>query len=158
MPRIQRPERRTAESPDATVKLRIANVSKTFTKGTQTVEALRDIDLDVRDGEYVVLFGPSGCGKSTLLNLIAGFDAPTTGDILVDGQPVRKPGSDRLMMFQEHALFPWLNVIDNVAYGLLWEPEYRLRRRKQRQRARSSCKWCISRVSRSLRFTSCPAA
>src|SRR6187455_289020 len=106
MPRIQRPERRAAESPDATVKLRIANVSKTFTKGTQTVEALRDIDLDVRDGEYVLLFGPSGCGKSTLLNLIAGFDAPTTGDILVDGQPVRKPGSDRLMMFQEHALFP----------------------------------------------------
>jgi len=135
MPGLPRLRQRSAESPDSATKLRVANVSKTFYQGSQIVEALRDISLDVCDGEFVVLFGPSGCGKSTLLNLIAGFDAPTSGEILVDGQPVRKPGSDRLMMFQEHALFPWLNVIDNVAYGLRWEPEYRFRHRKQRQRA-----------------------
>jgi len=124
-----------AVAPPAVPKLRISQVSKSFPTGSQLVDALHGIDLDVRDGEYVVLFGPSGCGKSTLLNLIAGFEAPTTGEILVDGEPVRKPGNDRLMMFQEHTLFPWLNVIDNIRYGLRWEPAYRLRRRKQKQRA-----------------------
>jgi NitT/TauT family transport system ATP-binding protein len=93
------------------------------------------VNLDVREGEYVVLFGPSGCGKSTLLNLVAGFEAPTSGEILLDGKPVRGPSNDRLMMFQEHTLFPWLNVIDNVRYGLRWEDGYRFRWRKQRLKA-----------------------
>src|SRR5688572_22106700 len=102
------------------VKLRLEGVAKTFETATQTVEALQPLTLDVQEGEYVVLFGPSGCGKSTLLNLVAGFENPTAGRFILDGKPVKGPGNDRLMMFQEHALFPWLNVIDNVMYGLKW--------------------------------------
>ena len=117
------------------VQLRIAGVSKTFETALQTVEVLQNINMDIPAGEFVVLFGPSGCGKTTLLNLIAGFEAPTAGQILLDAKPIRGPGHDRLMMFQEHALFPWLNVLDNVVYGLRWEPEYRFRRRKQQERA-----------------------
>ncbi len=117
------------------VKLRITAVSKSFETTSQTVEVLQEVNVDILAGEFLVLFGPSGCGKTTLLNLIAGFAAPTTGQILLDGKPIRRPGNDRLMMFQEHALFPWLNVLDNVVYGLRWEPGYRFRRRKQRERA-----------------------
>jgi len=119
------------------VKLRLANVSKTFRNGTQTVEALAPLDLDVKEGEYTVLFGPSGCGKSTLLNLIAGFETPSTGEISLEGKPITRPGNDRLMMFQEHALFPWLSVIKNVMYGLKNEPQFRFRLKKQREAARS---------------------
>ncbi len=117
------------------VKLRLANVSKVFHNNEQTVEALAPVSLEIHEGEFVVLFGPSGCGKSTLLNLIAGFDAPTTGEITLEGRRVRRPGSDRLMMFQEHALFPWLNVIDNVTYGLRWLPGFRFRPLRRRRRA-----------------------
>src|SRR5947208_9565393 len=102
----------------APAKLRLANVTKTFENAGQNVEALKPINLEVNEGEYVVLFGPSGCGKSTLLNLIAGFDEPSSGEITLEDKPVIKPGSDRLMMFQEHTLFPWLNVLKNVLYGL----------------------------------------
>lgn len=118
-------------------KLRISNASKTFQSATQTAEALAPVDLEIREGEYVVFFGPSGCGKSTLLNLIAGFEKPTTGEITLEGEPVTRPGRDRLMMFQEHALFPWLNVIRNVMYGLKNEGRYRFRLRKQREAART---------------------
>src|SRR5204863_988757 len=84
--------------------LKLTDVSKTFESTTQQVEALQPINLEVSKGEFVVFFGPSGCGKSTLLNMIAGFEAPTGGRILLEGQPVTKPGPDRLMLFQEHAL------------------------------------------------------
>src|SRR5438045_9215248 len=120
----------------APVKLRLANVTKTFENAGQNVEALKPINLEIREGEYVVLFGPSGCGKSTLLNLIAGFEEPTSGEITLEGKPVTRPGSDRLMLFQEHGLFPWLNVIKNVMYGLKNERAYRFRPRKQRDVAR----------------------
>jgi NitT/TauT family transport system ATP-binding protein len=119
------------------VKLRLANVSKTFQNGTQTVEALAPLNLEVKEGEYVVFFGPSGCGKSTLLNLIAGFEAPSRGEISLEGHPITRPGNDRLMMFQEHALFPWLSVIKNVMYGLKNEPRFRFRLKKQREAART---------------------
>lgn len=121
----------------ASVKLRFKDVSKTFQSGKQEVEALAAVNLEIMEGEYVVFFGPSGCGKSTLLNMIAGFEAPDSGEILLEGVPVTKPGSDRLMVFQEHALFPWLNVIRNVMYGLKNEPGYRFRPWKQRRAARS---------------------
>src|SRR5262245_30456587 len=125
----------TGESSGApAVKLRLSNVTKTFESVGQTVEALKPINLEIQQGEFVVLFGPSGCGKSTLLNLIAGFQAPTSGEISLEGQPVTRPGSDRLMMFQEHALFPWLKVIDNVTYGLKWQRGYRFRPRARRQK------------------------
>src|SRR5215475_5546186 len=106
----------SSPAPAPSVKLRLTKVTKTFETLTQTVEALAEMSFEVKEGEYVVFFGPSGCGKSTLLNMIAGFEAPSTGEILLDEKPVSKPGPDRLMMFQEHALFPWLTVAENVIY------------------------------------------
>jgi NitT/TauT family transport system ATP-binding protein len=80
--------------------------------------ALQNIDLEIEQGEFVCIVGPSGCGKSTLLHLIAGLDRPTTGQVLVDGAPVQGPGTDRILLFQELGLFPWLTVRQNVEFGL----------------------------------------
>jgi NitT/TauT family transport system ATP-binding protein len=80
--------------------------------------ALQNIDLEIEQGEFVTIVGPSGCGKSTLLHLLAGLDHPTTGEITVDGEPVKGPGTDRILLFQELGLFPWLTVRQNVEFGL----------------------------------------
>ncbi len=82
------------------------------------IVALERIDLDVAKGEFVCLLGPSGCGKSTLLNAIAGFTQPTSGEILAFGKRVVEPQPERAMVFQEYALFPWMTVRENVAFGL----------------------------------------
>ena len=94
----------------------IQNLYKTY-PGVTPVKALEDIQLQVAPGELVALLGPSGCGKSTLLNLIAGFEQPTAGQLLVNGGVVSAPGPDRGVVFQEAALFPWLSVWDNVIFG-----------------------------------------
>jgi NitT/TauT family transport system ATP-binding protein len=92
------------------------NVSKTFS-GQNEVRALDGISLTVNEGEFAALLGPSGCGKSTLLNLLAGFENTTEGTLLFDGKTVTRPGPDRGVVFQEAALFPWLNVWQNVVFG-----------------------------------------
>lgn len=100
-------------------KLKIVNVSKTFQTGAGPVKALENISLSVDEGDFVsCIVGPSGSGKTTLLNIIAGLEKPDSGEVLVDGQKITGPGCDRLVLFQESALFPWLNVFDNVLFGL----------------------------------------
>ncbi len=82
------------------------------------VVALSSIDLDIGEDEFLTILGPSGCGKSTLLNIIAGFEHATDGEVRLDGQTIRDPGPDRGVVFQEYALFPWLNVVQNIEFGL----------------------------------------
>ena len=96
--------------------LKIENVSKMYPNTKKAI--LKDVSLEVMPGEFVCLVGPSGCGKSTLLNLIAGLELPSEGKITLNGKEITGPGSDRVVMFQEPALFPWLNVIDNVKFGM----------------------------------------
>jgi len=100
------------------IPLKIKDVSKIFTGRTGVVEALRPVNVEVQAGEFVCLLGPSGCGKSTLLSIIAGLDSATEGVVLADGRIVRGPGTDRVLLFQEAALFPWLDVHRNVEFGL----------------------------------------
>lgn len=100
------------------MKLEVCGVSKTFQTRRGQTPALRDISFSVGAGEFVCLLGPSGCGKSTLLSVIAGLERPDSGEVRMDGRPIAGPGRDRVVIFQEAALFPWLNVRDNVAFGL----------------------------------------
>ena len=97
--------------------LKITDVSKTFQIGDERVEALHHVDLLINKGEFVCLIGASGCGKSTLLRIIAGFEEPTSGDVRVYDTPIVGPGSDRGMVFQDFALFPWMTVRENIAFG-----------------------------------------
>lgn len=96
--------------------IEIKNVSRYFSDTNN--EVLKNIDLTIRDGEFFCLLGPSGCGKSTLLNQVAGLDKPDEGEIFINGKKITEPGPDRIMIFQESALFPWLSVIDNVKFGM----------------------------------------
>jgi NitT/TauT family transport system ATP-binding protein len=96
----------------------LTSVTKRFEAGDSVVTALDDVSLVVQEKEIVTLVGASGCGKSTLLNLIAGFETPTAGQVLVDGRIISGPGPDRGVVFQQTALFPWLSVEDNIAFGL----------------------------------------
>ncbi len=98
--------------------IQIRGVHKVFATGGAEVVALKGIDLEIPQGQFLCLLGPSGCGKSTLLNAVAGFSLPTAGDILVEGRAIAAPGPDRGMVFQEYALFPWMTVEANVAFGL----------------------------------------
>ena len=96
----------------------VSGVSQIFRSDAREVVALQNIDLHIPQGQFICLLGPSGCGKSTLLNAIAGFTLPTAGSITVVNAQVTGPGPERGMVFQEYALFPWMTVADNVAFGL----------------------------------------
>lgn len=101
------------------VQLSIQGVSRTFSDGRgHETQALQPVSFDVQENDFVTILGPSGCGKSTLLRIVAGLDKPTTGQVLLDGQPVTGPGADRGMVFQSYTLFPWLTVEQNIRFGL----------------------------------------
>jgi NitT/TauT family transport system ATP-binding protein len=96
----------------------INNVHKVFKTPDKDVVALKDISLRIKAGEFVCLLGPSGCGKSTLLNAVAGFAPPSSGEVIIEERKITAPGPDRGMVFQEYALFPWMTVSQNIAFGL----------------------------------------
>jgi NitT/TauT family transport system ATP-binding protein len=122
-------------------KLQIEHVSKEFSiretstkrRANRQLLAVHDVDLQIADGEFLVIVGPSGCGKSTLLDLLAGLTPATTGRILIDGTPITGPGLDRGIVFQQYALLPWRTTRENVEFGL---EAARAGRRERRQRAR----------------------
>jgi NitT/TauT family transport system ATP-binding protein len=95
----------------------VRGVTKRFSVGDDEIEALARVDVTIDAGQFVCLIGASGCGKSTLLRVIAGFEEPTSGDVLSDGKPIIGPGSDRGMVFQDYALFPWMTVRQNIGFG-----------------------------------------
>ena len=127
-----RPETQAQSRDTRTLKIDIRKATKTYTSGNKHFSAIDGIDLQVRDGEFLALVGPSGCGKSTLLNLMAGFEKPDSGEVLFEGRPVTGAGPERLVLFQEHGLFPWLNVRQNVEFGLRVRG---LPRKERRERA-----------------------
>ncbi len=112
-------ERKQTAQPARKESISLSGVFRSYanSQGSFT-PALQNIDLEIEQGEFVCIVGPSGCGKSTLLHLLAGLDRPTTGEITVDGSPVNGPGTDRILLFQELGLFPWLTVRQNVEFGL----------------------------------------
>lgn len=98
-------------------KLVVERLAKSFGNGDTAVQALSPIDLYVGKGDFLCVVGPSGCGKTTLLNIAAGFDRPTSGRVLLDGRPITGPGAERGVVFQQGALFNWMSVLENVAFG-----------------------------------------
>src|SRR4030095_9312904 len=106
-----------APATQATVALR--NVIKSFVdrkRGRETI-ALSEVTMEIGKSEFVCILGPSGCGKSTILNLVAGFEPPSSGAVLIDNQPITAPDRSRGMVFQQPLLFPWLNIVDNITFG-----------------------------------------
>jgi ABC-type nitrate/sulfonate/bicarbonate transport system ATPase subunit len=102
----------------ATVKLRMEHVGMIFERDRKTIPVLEDLNLEVQNGEFICLVGPSGCGKSTLLNVMGGFLSPTAGSVKIDAEPVHGPDPRRILVFQDHGVFPWLTVEGNIGFGL----------------------------------------
>ena len=100
--------------------IQLSHVSKEYSasRGDKAIPVLSDINLDIDEGEFISIVGPSGCGKSTLLHAIAGFTKPTGGSVLKHGRPIKRPGPDRAVMFQEYALYPWKTVLENIVLAL----------------------------------------
>jgi taurine transport system ATP-binding protein len=111
--------------------LKAEHASVVYQTARGALTALRDVSVSVRSGEIVVALGASGCGKSTLLSLLAGFQQPTSGSVTMDGAPVLEPHASRGVVFQDDALMPWLNVIDNVAFGLRMQGQARAAREEK---------------------------
>lgn len=99
-------------------KLTTEHLCVTFKRSGNVVAVLEDINLTVADGEFICIVGPSGCGKSTLLNAMGGFLFPTSGSVSIDGEAVRRPDPRRILVFQDHGVFPWLTVEENIGFGL----------------------------------------
>lgn len=115
-PHTERAEKKTIQG--SGIPLTIESVSKTFNGDAGLVEALQPVDVEIAAGEFVCLLGPSGCGKSTLLNIIAGLEPASSGSVFANGERIRGTGVDRVLLFQEAALLPWLDVQQNVEFGL----------------------------------------
>ena len=98
--------------------IEIKNICKSFEGKNKNLSVLKDINLTINDGELICLLGPSGCGRTTLLRLIAGLEQPSSGEIIANGEVVKKPSGDRAVIFQQYSLFPWLTVLQNVTFGL----------------------------------------
>ena len=109
----------------------LEHVFKSFPHNGGAIDVLHDVTLNVEEGEFVCLLGPSGCGKSTLIHLIAGLEQPTSGKVLVGGKPVTGPDPSRTVVFQDAALFPWLNVLGNVEFGLQMAGVPKMKRRER---------------------------
>ena len=108
----------TTPNHDTPVRVSFRDVSVEFPTAQGPMRVLDGVSLDIRQGEFVSVIGPSGCGKTTLMNILGGFVQPTSGQVLLDGKPVRGPGPDRGVIFQEYGVFPWLTVRQNIAFGL----------------------------------------
>lgn len=102
----------------ASSKIRAEHIDKVYKTGKKSVTAIEDVSIDIQDNNFVCIVGPSGCGKSTLLRMLAGLDFPSAGNIIVNDRKVTGPGPDRGMVFQTYTLFPWMNVEDNIKFGL----------------------------------------
>ena len=103
---------------DSKIKLQVRGLSKIYEDNSKEVVALKDVNLEVKESEFVMIVGPSGCGKTSLINIIGGLDEASAGEVLLDGKSVSGPGADRGMVFQGYSLFPWLTVQKNVEFGL----------------------------------------
>ena len=108
----------STDNNDRPLRLKVNHLGKVFGEGAQAVTALQDVNLEIRQSEFVMIVGPSGCGKTTLINIIGGLDQQTSGDVFLDGRMISGPGADRGMVFQGYSLFPWLTVLKNVEFGL----------------------------------------
>ena len=103
---------------DTTKRARFDHVSLTFETPKGSLKVVEDVSYDINDGDFIAVIGPSGCGKTTMMSMLAGFQKPTTGKILFDGHPVKGPGPERGVIFQEYGVFPWLTVRQNIGFGL----------------------------------------
>jgi len=112
-------------------KVELKNVSRVYLGQSGPVYGLSGFDLSIHEGEFVCIVGSSGCGKTTLLNIVAGFEPPDLGEVLINGEKITGPGMNRFVMFQEHALFPWLNVSQNIMFGLKMAGIHKCERRER---------------------------
>ena len=111
-------------SSGARTRVKFDHVSLAFDTPKGKLNVVDDVSYDIHDGDFVAVIGPSGCGKTTMMSMLAGFQRPTTGSVLFDGKPVKGPGPERGVIFQEYGVFPWLTVKQNIAFGLRLKTNY----------------------------------